>query len=99
MFAPRKTHPMGNEYHLICCGLSGIMYAIELVEGKDEPPQKPCYETNNNRKTIGLLLCLTKLIIGSGMAAILDSGLCFLQGLIELQKKGIFASALVKKQC
>ena len=35
MFVPRKPHPMGNEYHSMCCGLSGIMNSIELVEGKD----------------------------------------------------------------
>lgn len=39
MFVPRKPHPMGNEYHSICCGESGIMFAIEMVEGKDRPPQ------------------------------------------------------------
>ena len=37
MFVPRKPHPMGNEYHTICCGSTGIMYAIDLVEGKDAP--------------------------------------------------------------
>jgi hypothetical protein len=28
MYVPRKPHPIGNEYHTLCCGLSGIMYAI-----------------------------------------------------------------------
>ena len=37
MFVPRKPHPYGNEYHSICCGLSGIMFQVELVEGKEEP--------------------------------------------------------------
>jgi hypothetical protein len=41
MFVPRKPHPMGNEYHSLCCGLSGIMYAIKLVEDKDRPRQLP----------------------------------------------------------
>ena len=40
MFVPRKPHPFGNEYHSICCGLSGVMFAIELVEGKDRPKEK-----------------------------------------------------------
>jgi Transposase IS4 len=34
MFVPRKPHPIGNEYHSLCCGVSGVMYTIELVEGK-----------------------------------------------------------------
>jgi Transposase IS4 len=37
MFVPQKPWPMGNEYHSVCCALSGIMYSIELVEGKDRP--------------------------------------------------------------
>ena len=30
---------MGDEYHSISCGVSGIMNAIEIVEGKDHPRQ------------------------------------------------------------
>ena len=40
VFCPRKPHPYGNEYHSICCGLSGIMYGIEIVEGKDRPRER-----------------------------------------------------------
>ena len=56
---PRKPHPMGNEYHSICCGLSGIMFAIELVEGKDSPKElKNSKPFDNLGKTAGLLLRL-----------------------------------------
>ena len=41
MFVPRKPHSMGNEYHSVYCGLSGIMYSIQLVEGKDCPKEIP----------------------------------------------------------
>ena len=41
MFVPRKPHPMGNEYHSSCCGQSEIMFAVELVEGKDAPKEAP----------------------------------------------------------
>jgi hypothetical protein len=36
-----KPPPYGNEYHSMCFGLSGIMYSIELVEGKDWTHQCP----------------------------------------------------------
>jgi Transposase IS4 len=39
MFVPRQPHPFSNEWHSICCEISDIMYAIELVEGKNSPPQ------------------------------------------------------------
>ena len=37
VFLPRKLWPLGNEYHSICCCQSGIMYTVEIVEGKDCP--------------------------------------------------------------
>ena len=37
MFVPRKPHPFSNEYHSVCCSTSGIMWGMELVEGKDAP--------------------------------------------------------------
>jgi hypothetical protein len=99
MFVPRKPHPMGNEYHSICCGLTGIMFAIELVEGKDRPAQHglPQYDSLGG-KTVGLLLRLSENLWHSGKIVVLDSGFCVLRGLIELRKKGVFAAAIVKKR-
>jgi hypothetical protein len=34
MVVPQKPHPFGNEYHTACCGKSGILWALELVEGR-----------------------------------------------------------------
>ena len=97
MYVPRKPHPMGNEYHSICCGVSGIMFGIELVEGKDTPPQVH-KQFEEKGKTGGLLLRLCKGIFSTGKVVILDSGFCVLQAIIELKKKGVFASAMIKKR-
>ena len=35
MHAPRKPHPMGNEHHAVASGVSGVLWAMEIVEGKD----------------------------------------------------------------
>jgi hypothetical protein len=56
MYVPRKPHPMGNEYHTICCGMSGITYGLELVEGKDHPNQMPAPPHSNLGATCALLL-------------------------------------------
>ena len=37
VFLPRKPWPLGNEYHSICCCQSGVMFRVEIVEGKDCP--------------------------------------------------------------
>ena len=98
MFVPRKPHPFGNEYHSISCGISTIMYGIELVEGKDEPPEKATPKFTEKGKTASLLLRLCECIFSSGRVVVLDSGFCVLQALIELRKMGVFAAAVVKKR-
>lgn len=98
MFVPRKPWPMGNEYHSICCALSGIMYWIELVEGRDAPPERGVPEYSSRGKTVGLMLRMCQSIFHTGKLVVLDSGFCVLKGIVELMKVGVFASALIKKR-
>ena len=97
MFVPRKPWPFGNEYHTVCCSLSGILWQMELVEGKDSPSEI-IPKFNNQGKTVGLLLRVLEPIFGKGMVVILDSGFCVLKGIVELKKRGVYASALIKKR-
>ena len=97
MFVPQKPWPFGNEYHTVCCSFSGILWQMELVEGKDSPSEiVPKF--NNEGKTVGLLLRVLEPIFAKGMTVILDSGFCVLKGIIELKKRGVYASALIKKR-
>ena len=52
VFCPRKPWETGNDYHTIGCGVTFIVFFLEIVEGKDRPRQLP--------KTIGLFLRMTK---------------------------------------
>ena len=97
MFVPCKPWPFGNEYHKVCCSLSGILWQMEIVEGKDAPLQiVPKF--NNQGKTVGLLLCVLEPIFGKGNMVVLDSRFCVLKGIVELKKHGVYASILIKKQ-
>ena len=98
MFIPHKPWPFGNEYHTVCCCSSGIMWGIDLVEGKDHPQQLGMQQYDNLGSSVGLLLCMLSRIYHKGFIVILDSEFCVLKGIIELRKKEVFASALVKKQ-
>ena len=98
MFVPLKPWPFGNEYHTVCCCTSGIVWGIDLVEGKDLPRALGQQEFDNMGSKVGLLLRMLTPIFHKGYVVILDSGFCVLKTIIELQKKGIFASALIKKQ-
>ena len=59
---------------------------------------KPELKNKFRRKTVGLLLRLTKPIWGTSWLVILDSGFCVLDGIIALWNEDIFASALIKKR-
>ena len=96
MFVPRKPRPFGNEYHTICCGISGVMFAVQLCEGKDRPKELP--SPPQNEKTSRLLVEMCRSIYGSGKVVVLDSGFCVMKGLIALKKLGVYAHAVVKKR-
>ena len=98
MFVPRKPHPFGNEYHTICCCISGVLYKVDLVEGKDRPPEHGAEEYYVLGKTVGLLLRVTKPLHGTGKCIVLDSGFCALEGIARLKEKGVFAAAQIKKR-
>ena len=74
---------------------------MEIVEGKDRPQQKPkekFSDVTKNGQTTALLLRLCESIFHIGMIVILDSGFCVSRAIIELKKRGVFASALIKKR-
>ena len=97
MVVPQKPHPFGNKYHSICCGESGIMYCVELVEGKDQPVQRPKPKYDEKGKTVGLMLQMTSPIHGTGKVVMTDSRFCVLDGLMELKRVGVYSSTVVKK--
>ena len=70
MFVPQKPWPFGNEYHAVCCSLSGILWQMELVEGKDSPSEI-IPKFNNQGKTVGLLLHILEPIFARGNVIIL----------------------------
>jgi len=57
----------------------------------------PAPEFQELGPTTGLLLRLTRPIWNTGKFVCMDSGFCVLEALIQLRKKGVFSSALIKK--
>jgi len=70
---PRKPHPLGNEYHTIACAETNIIFRVEIVEGKDRPPELPV-EYSHLGKIPSLLLRMTKPIHESRRVVVMDSG-------------------------
>lgn len=99
MVMPRKPHPFGNEYITICCGLCGVLFHMEMVEGRHRPTSMPPLEYSEMGKTASLLLCMKKPIWNSGTVLVLDSGFCVLKAFADLVDCGIYAGSLIKKRC
>lgn len=95
---PRKPHPFRNEYHTVCCGQTAILFALEMVEGKDAPAERtkdPNIAAHG--RTGAMILRLSSSIWGTAKVLVLDSGFCVLKTLVALRQNGLFAAALINK--
>ena len=72
------------------------MFVMEMVEGKDHPPQV-AERYSELGKTTGLLMRMLQSYFASGRYVVLDSGFCVLKALVKLKKVGMFACAVIKK--
>ena len=91
IFCPQNPHIFGYEYHTDCCALSGILFVVELVEGKEYPRQAGPLEFEDlGGYIVGLLLHMMESCFATGGYVIIDSCFYVLKGLIQLRKKGIF---------
>ena len=87
-----------NNGHLATSTIPSVaVMGIDLVEGKDHPRALGQQEFHNMGSTVGLLLRMLASIFHKGYVVILDSDFCVLKAIIEVRKKGVFASALIKK--
>ena len=59
--------------------------------------EHPKPKHNNHGNTVGLLVQIWEAIFARGSVVVLDSGFCVLKCIIELKKRGVYASALIKK--
>ena len=98
IFVGRKPHPFGNERHMICCGLTSILWRPQIVEGKYCPSQRGAKKHQELGKTVGLILRMCKHIFGSGKAVVFDSGVCVAKGIVELEYRGVYGGVLTKKR-
>ena len=98
MVVPHKPWPFGNDYISICDYDPYVMYQVEMVEGKDRPPELGVREFDEMGKTVGKMLRLTKPIWRTGTKVTMDNGFCVAKGLVELYKRGVLAAIQVKKR-
>jgi hypothetical protein len=69
-----------------------------MVEEKGRVKELGQMEFDRLRKTVSLLLQMTRNIWNTGQIIILDSGFCLLSGIVKLAQKGLHGGALIKKR-
>ncbi len=100
MCIPWKPHLFGNKYHTICDGDSKkgcpLIYQVELVEGKDWPKELGPKEFEDQGKTVGLMMHMSKNLWNIGKIVTMDSGFLVAKGILAMREKGVFGQSLVK---
>lgn len=98
----RKPKPMGNVLHCGADAMSKILYILVLQEGKDRPAHLPsekyAHLFPDGGKAGPLMMQLCEPLFGTGSIAIHDAGFACIPALIQLKKKGVFASCLLKQK-
>ena len=62
------------------------------------PMARPQFDKISNMKTVGLMLRLTILLCITGKEVIIGSVFYVLKGILEMRKRGVSGSALIKKR-
>ncbi len=82
----------------MACAQSHILFWMELVEGKNRPPQLgPLQHVEAHGKLCGLVLRAAEGIKGTNRVIGMDSGFGVLAALPELRKRGLHCTIVMKK--
>ena len=73
------------------------MFLMEMVKGKEHPPQVS-ERWSELGKMMRLLMRMLSSYFSTGWYMVLDSGFCMLKALVELKKVGLFTCAVIKKR-
>ena len=68
---------------------------MDVVEGGGHKPQLPKPMIDGLGKMVGLLLRLMWIIWHIGTCMVLDSGACFLIGIMEMKRRGFYAGPFI----
>ena len=75
-----------------------ILWKSQIVEGRDRPSQRGAKQYQELGNTVGLMFIICKPVFGLGKAVLFDSGLCVSKGVVELEARGVYGGALIKKR-
>jgi len=94
-YIPRKPSPLGIMLKTTCCGVSGVMVHMELVEGATVDSKK--WGHNKFKATTACTLRLVRPWWGTGRVVIGDAWFGSLRTVEELREVGLYSIMCVKQ--
>ena len=96
--AGRKPRPHGFVYHTMVDAATAVIFRMELLEGRHQPPQAAPPAPRQGSKAALLDRMTLALRSKSHNVVILDPALDVIQGLVDLALNGVYAAAVVRKR-
>ena len=94
MKTPTKTYELINESH----HLHPSKWTAHQRVTRNISTGRPEFEASCNMKMVGILLWVTRVLLSTEKEVIMESGFCVHKGLLEIRKRGIYRSALIKER-
>jgi hypothetical protein len=94
----RKFTDKGNECHTMACTYTKIIFHVEIVEGKDQSLSIGHAQYEEEYGKLGgliLKMCENGGLYGSGRFVFMDSGFSNLKAILQLQRRGVYAFAII----
>ena len=98
MCVGRKPHLFVNECHTSSCAITSILFRAFIAKGKEPPKELGQKNYSEFGQTVRMMLQMCKTLYGTGKSVLMGSGFCVSRGIVELARKGVYRSLLIKKK-
>ena len=98
---PRRPTPASTEYHTLCDAETRVVVKMELsslARGGEYAEPAVTEDEAKFGKRGGLALRMARPFYSSGTVVVMDSAFCVVAALLEMQRRGVFAAAVVRKR-
>lgn len=99
MAVKRKPAARDAGYYPLYCAETGILFKVDLVEGKSRPKELAAVPNESTLgKTGALVMRMVDGLCGTGRVVVMDSAFCVVKAVKALYDSGLYATTLAKKR-
>jgi hypothetical protein len=99
MAVKRKPPARDAGYYTLYCAETGILFKVDLVEGKSRPKELgPVPNESTLGNTGALVMRMVDGLRGTGRVVVMDSAFCVVKAMRALSDSGLYLTTLAKKR-